>query len=121
MIYYTKDHEWIEIDGDTGTVGISPHAKEQLGDIVFIELPEDNTNVSQGDSIAVFESVKAASDIYSPVTGTIIEVNTPLADDLSSITADTSKQSWLFKIRLSDTSELDSLMDETAYNTLIAE
>jgi len=121
MIYYTKDHEWIEVDGDTGTVGISPHAIEQLGDIVFIELPETDAEVSQGDGVAVFESVKAASDIYSPVSGTIIEVNEPLADDLSSISAENAKQSWLFKIRINDASELDSLMDETAYNTLIAE
>ena len=121
MIYYTKDHEWIEIDGDTGTVGISPHAIEQLGDIVFIELPEQDSDVSQGDGVAVFESVKAASDIYSPVSGTITEVNDPLADDLSSITADNSKQSWLFKIRLNNAGELDSLMDEAAYNELIAD
>ncbi|MGB1181699.1 MAG: glycine cleavage system protein GcvH [Candidatus Puniceispirillaceae bacterium] len=121
MIYYTKDHEWIEIDGDTGTVGISPHAIEQLGDIVFIELPEQDSDVSQGDGVAVFESVKAASDIYSPVSGTITEVNDPLADDLSSITADNAKQSWLFKIKLNNAGELDSLMDEAAYNELIAD
>ena len=86
MLRYTEDHEWINLDGDTGSVGISPHAIEQLGDIVFVELPEAGSSVSKGDSVAVFESVKAASDIYSPASGEITEVNEALLDDLSSIT-----------------------------------
>ena len=86
MLRYTEDHEWINLDGNTGSVGISPHAIEQLGDIVFVELPEAGSSVSKGDSVAVFESVTAASDIYSPASGEITEVNEALLDDLSSIT-----------------------------------
>lgn len=118
MIYYTPDHEWIEIENGTGKVGVSPHAIEQLGDIVFVELPEKERSVVKGEAIAVFESVKAASDIYSPVSGTIIAVNTPLMDDVSSITAENAKQSWLFTIALSDESELALLLDEAGYQAL---
>ena len=120
MLRYTEDHEWINLDGETGAVGISPHAIEQLGDIVFVELPEAGTTVSKGDSVAVFESVKAASDIYSPASGEITEVNTALLDDLASITPDRAHDCWLFKIKLADSSELDELMDDAAYNAMIA-
>ena len=120
MLRYTEDHEWINMDGDTGAVGISPHAIEQLGDIVFVELPEAGTTVSKGDSVAVFESVKAASDIYSPAGGEITEVNNALLDDLGSITPDRAHDCWLFKIKVADSSDLEDLMDEAAYSALIA-
>ena len=120
MLRYTEDHEWINLDGDSGAVGISPHAIEQLGDIVFVELPEAGTTVTKGESVAVFESVKAASDIYSPASGEITEVNSSLLDDLSAITPDRAHDCWLFKIRVEDPAELDSLMDETAYGAMIA-
>jgi len=115
MIYYTTDHEWIDIENGMGKVGISPHAIDQLGDVIFVELPDSGKQVAAGDAVAVFESVKAASDIYSPVSGTITDVNDALLADVSSITPDTAKASWLFKIKLTDESELNKLMDEAAY------
>lgn len=115
MIYYTTDHEWIDVDNGTGKVGISPHAIDQLGDVIFVELPDAGRIVTKGDAVAVFESVKAASDIYSPVGGTITQVNTQLLDDVSSITPETAKESWLFEIELDDAGELEKLMNETAY------
>ena len=120
MLRYSEDHEWIQLDGDTGTVGISPHAIEQLGDIVFVELPEAGATVSKGDAVAVFESVKAASDIYSPASGEITAVNEAMLDDLTSITPDRATESWLFKVKVSDTSELDEMMDEAAYAAMIS-
>ena len=101
-------------------VGISPHAIEQLGDIVFVELPEAGSSVSKGDSVAVFESVKAASDIYSPASGEITEVNAALLDDLSSITPERAHDCWLFKIKVENAGELDEMMDEDAYEAMIA-
>ena len=118
---WSKAHEYISVDGNVGTVGITDFAQAALGDIVFVDVPEAGDEFEKGDSFGSVESVKAASDIYSPVSGTITEVNDPLADDLSSITADNAKQSWLFKIRLNNAGELDSLMDEAAYNELIAD
>ena len=120
MLRYTEDHEWINLDGDTGSVGISPHAIEQLGDIVFVELPEAGSSVSKGDSVAVFESVKAASDIYSPASGEITEVNEALLGDLSSITPERAHECWLFKIKVGNAGELDKMMDEDAYKGMIA-
>ena len=120
MLRYTEDHEWINLDGDTGSVGISPHAIEQLGDIVFVELPEAGSSVSKGDTVAVFESVKAASDIYSPASGEITEVNEALLDDLSSITPERAHDCWLFKIKVDNAGELDEMMDEDAYKAMIA-
>ena len=120
MLRYTEDHEWINLDGDTGSVGISPHAIEQLGDIVFVELPEAGSSVSKGDSVAVFESVKAASDIYSPASGDITEVNEALLDDLSSITPERAHECLLFKIKVDNAGELDELMDGDAYKAMIA-
>ena len=120
MLRYTEDHEWINLEGDTATVGISPHAIEQLGDIVFVELPEAGNTVSKGDAVAVFESVKAASDIYSPASGEITETNEAMLDDLSSITPDRATESWLFKIKIEDSSELEELMDDDAYKSMIA-
>ena len=119
MVKFSKDHEWVKLDGDIAEVGISPHAVEQLGDIVFIELPDIGTSVTKGDAVAVFESVKAASDIYSPAGGEIIDVNTALADDLGAITADDAMNNWLFKVKLTAPSDLDGLMDENQYKAMI--
>jgi len=113
--YYTKDHEWIRVDGDTATVGISAHAQEALGDIVFAEAPEAGKSVGKGEEAAVVESVKAASDVYSPVSGEVVEGNPAIADDPSVINRDPEGEGWFFKLKLSDTSELDGLMDEAAY------
>lgn len=119
MLKFSEDHEWARLDGDVCTVGISPHAVEQLGDIVFVELPEIGATVAKGEAVSVFESVKAASDIYSPASGEITEVNADLLDDLSSITPDKAMENWLFKLRVSDAADLDTLMDEDAYNAMI--
>ena len=119
MVKFSEDHEWVKLDGDIAEVGISPHAVEQLGDIVFIELPDIGTNVTKGDAVAVFESVKAASDIYSPAGGKIIDANTALADDLSAITVDDAMNNWLFKVKMTAPSDLDGLMDENQYKAMI--
>ena len=114
-VYFTKEHEWIRVDGDTATVGISNHAQEQLGDIVFAEVPEAGRPVSKGQEAAVVESVKAASDVYAPVSGEVTEGNPALADDPSLINNDPEGEGWFFKIKLANPSELDGLMDEAAY------
>ena len=118
--YYTEDHEWVEVDGDTGTVGISDYAQGQLGDIVFVETPDEGKTVSKGDDVAVVESVKAASDVYSPVSGTVIEGNPALTDTPELVNEDPEGDGWFFKITLSDSSELESLMDEAAYSAFVA-
>ena len=112
--YFTEDHEWVDVDGDIGTVGISEYAQGQLGDIVFVDVPEDGKQLNKGDEAAVVESVKAASDVYSPVSGNVIEGNAALVDDPSLVNSDAEGEGWFFKITLSDPSELESLMDETA-------
>ena len=117
--YFTQDHEWIEVDGDTGTVGISDYAQSQLGDIVFVEVPEEGKSLSKGDEAAVVESVKAASDVYAPVSGNVIEGNAALADDSSLVNSDAEAAGWFFKLTLSDPAELDSLMDEAAYAAFV--
>ena len=114
-LYFTKEHEWIRIDGDVATVGISDHAQEALGDIVFAEIPEAGRTVAKGDDAAVVESVKAASDVYAPVSGDVTESNSALADDPALINRDPEGEGWFFKLKLSDPSELDGLMDEAAY------
>ena len=119
MLRFSEDHEWAKLDNDICSVGISPHAVEQLGDIVFVEVPEIGTKIDKGDAVAVFESVKAASDIYSPAAGEITEVNSALLDDLTSITPESAMENWLFKLKINDASDLDALMDEDAYNALI--
>ena len=119
MLKFSEDHEWVKHDGDIAEIGISPHAVEQLGDIVFIELPDIGTNVTKGDAVAVFESVKAASDIYSPAGGEIIDVNSALADDLAAITPDEAMANWLFKVKLNALSDLDNLMGEDQYKAMI--
>jgi glycine cleavage system H protein len=118
--YFTEDHEWIDVDGDIGTVGITDYAQGQLGDIVFVEVPDEGKELNKGDDAAVVESVKAASDIYAPVSGTVIEGNAALADDSSLVNSDPEGDGWFFKITLSDTSELDGLMDEGKYEAFVA-
>jgi len=112
---YTEDHEWIKIDGDTGTVGISAYAAKALGDVVFVELPEIGAEFDKGDEAAVVESVKAASEVYSPVGGEVIEVNGMLEDAPETVNAAPDGEGWFLKLKLSDASELDALMDEAAY------
>jgi glycine cleavage system H protein len=116
---YTKDHEWILVEGDTGTVGISDHAQEQLGDIVFVEVPEAGTSVSKGEQAATIESVKAASEVYAPASGDVTEANTALADDPSLVNSDPLGKGWFYKIKLSDAGELGDLMDEAAYKAYV--
>jgi glycine cleavage system H protein len=114
-LYFTKEHEWVRVEGDQATVGISNHAQEQLGDIVFAEVPEAGRQLSKGQEAAVVESVKAASDVYSPVSGTVVEGNPAIADDPAVINRDPEGEGWFFKIAVSDPGELDGLMDEAAY------
>lgn len=118
-VKYTEDHEWVSVDGDVGTIGITDHAQEQLGDIVFVELPDVGNTVAKGDEAGVVESVKAASEIYAPISGEIVEVNAALADAPATANTDPTGQGWFFKIKLSDPSELDGLMDEGAYKTFV--
>ena len=118
-VYFTKEHEWISVDGDTATVGISNHAQEALGDIVFAEVPEAGRKVSKGQEAAVVESVKAASDVYAPVSGEVVEGNQAVADHPSLVNSDPEGQGWFFKLRLADEGELDGLMDEAAYRDWI--
>jgi glycine cleavage system H protein len=118
--YFTEDHEWIDVDGDVGTVGISDYAQGALGDIVFVDVPEEGRELTKGDEAAVVESVKAASDVYAPVSGTVIEGNAQLADEPALVNSDPEGEGWFFKITLSDASELDGLMDETAYAAFVA-
>jgi glycine cleavage system H protein len=114
-LYFTKEHEWVRVEGDVATVGISDHAQEALGDIVFAEVPDAGRSVAKGDDAAVVESVKAASDVYAPVGGDVTEGNAALADDPSLINRDPEGEGWFFKLKLSDPSELEGLMDEAAY------
>ena len=118
--YFTEDHEWIEVDGDIGTVGISDYAQGQLGDIVFVEVPDEGRQIAKGDEAAVVESVKAASDVYSPVSGSVLEGNAALADEPALVNSDPEGEGWFFKITLSDPGELEELMDETAYEAFVA-
>ncbi len=114
-LYFTKEHEWVRVDGDVATVGISDHAQGQLGDIVFAEVPEAGRDVAKGDDAAVVESVKAASDVYAPVSGEILEGNEKLADDPALINSDPEGDGWFFKMKLADKGELDGLMGEDEY------
>lgn len=118
-LYFTEDHEWISLDGDVATVGITNHAQEQLGDLVFVELPEVGSTVAKGDAAAVVESVKAASDVYSPVDGTITEVNEALTSDPAMVNQKAEKEGWLWKMKLSDASQLDGLMSAADYTAMI--
>ncbi len=116
---YTKDHEWVRADGATAAIGISNHAQEQLGDIVFIELPEAGAEVEKGAQVAVIESVKAASEIYAPVAGAVTEVNDKLADEPSLINQSPTGDGWFFKMSLAEPGQLDELMDEAAYSAYL--
>ncbi len=113
--YFTEEHEWIDVDGDTGTVGISDYAQGQLGDITYVDLPAEGAKFAKGDSACVVDSVKAASDVYAPVTGEVAEVNSALADAPELVNTDAEEAGWLFRVTLADASELDDLMDEAAY------
>ena len=117
--FFTKDHEYIRVDGDIGTVGITSHAQEQLGDVVFIELPDVGRTVKQKDSIAVVESVKAASEIYAPVSGEVVEANADLSENSGLVNEDAEGKAWFFKLRVADKSELDGLMDRAAYEEFV--
>ena len=118
---YTKDHECIYVDGDLAYVGITKHAQEALGDLVFIELPDVGKAVSKGDDVAVVESVKTAAEVYTPVDGEVVETNEPIVDDLEMISSPVNDNGWLVKVKVSDTSELDGLMDAAAYDEYLKE
>jgi len=118
-LYFTKEHEWIRVEGDTATVGISNHAQEALGDIVFAEVPDAGRRLAKGQDAAVVESVKAASDVYAPVSGEVVEGNQVVADDPSLINSDPEGAGWFFKLKLDNPGELDGLMDEAAYREWI--
>lgn len=113
--YFSEDHEWIAVDGDTGTVGITDYAQEQLGDVVFVELPEIGRTVIKGDDMAVVESVKAASEIYAPVGGEVVEVNGALEDNPAAVNEDAEGEGWFVRLKLADAAELEDLMDAAAY------
>jgi glycine cleavage system H protein len=117
--YFTQDHEWIDVDGDIGTVGISDYAQGQLGDIVFVDVPAEGKELAKGDEAAVVESVKAASDVYSPASGSVLEGNPALADQPDLVNTDPEGEGWFYKLTLSDASEVEQLMDETAYEAFV--
>ena len=117
---FTKDHEWVSLDGDIATVGISKHAADALGDVVFVEVPEVGKTVAKGDSFAVVESVKAASDVYAPVSGEVVESNDALSTAPETVNAAPEGDGWFAKIKVSDASELDALMDQAAYDAFLA-
>ena len=117
---YSEDHEWVEVDGENGVIGISDYAQEQLGDVVFVELPEVGKVLDRSDEVAVVESVKAAAEVYAPVSGEVVEVNEELNGDPSLVNTDPFGDGWFAKLKLSDASELDELMDEEAYKTFVA-
>lgn len=118
--YFTEEHEWVEVEGDIATVGITEYAQSQLGDVVFVDVPVEGKQFDKGDEAAVVESVKAASDVYSPVSGTIVEGNDVLADEPALVNTDPEGDGWFFKLELSDASELEGLMDEGAYKKYVA-
>ena len=120
-VKYTKDHEWARVDGADATVGITDYAQQQMGDVVYVELPEIGRKLQKGKEAAVVESTKAASEVYAPLSGEVIAINTALADDPARVNADAQGEGWFFKIRLADASELDALMDEAAYRKSIEE
>jgi glycine cleavage system H protein len=119
MLKFTKDHEWLRIEGDIATVGITHHAQEQLGDLVFIELPAPGSNYERGAAAAVVESVKAASDVYAPISGEIMEVNESIVNEPSLVNSDPMGEGWFFKMRIADLLQLETLMDEPAYLALV--
>lgn len=120
MRRYTEDHEWVDVAGDVATVGITQHAQEALGDLVFIELPEVGRRLDKGESAATVESVKAASDVYVPLSGEIIETNPDITSDPSLVNASPEDKGWFFRIRMADPAQADALLEEDAYRKLIA-
>lgn len=118
---FTKDHEWVRQEGDVAAIGITDFAQEQLGDVVYVELPEVGRQLKQGGEAAVVESAKAASEVYAPVSGEVVAVNSELLGDPAKVNADAQGEGWFIKIRLSDPKELDALMDEAAYGAFVAE
>jgi len=118
--YFTEEHEWIDVDGDTATVGITDHAQGQLGDIVFVEVPKEGAALTKGKEAAVVETVKAASDVYSPISGTVTEGNAAIEDDPALVNADAEGAGWFFRLTIADLGELDGLMDEAAYKEFAA-
>ncbi|WP_413204753.1 glycine cleavage system protein GcvH [Rhodospirillum sp. A1_3_36] len=120
-IYFTEDHEWIAVEDGVGTVGITSFAQSQLGDVVFVEVPEVGVSLEKGGEAAVVESVKAASEVYSPVTGDVVESNEALPDSPGTVNEDPEGEGWFFKVKLTDLSELDGLMDQAAYDAFVAD
>ncbi|MBB3981649.1 glycine cleavage system H protein [Sphingobium fontiphilum] len=118
--YFTDEHEWIDVEGDIATVGITDYAQEQLGDIVFVELPDEGATFEKGDDAAVVESVKAASDVYAPIAGEVVETNGALEDEPALVNSDPEEDGWFFKLRIADAEELKGLMNEAAYKTFVA-
>lgn len=118
---YTKDHEWIKLEGEVATIGITEHAAEALGELVYVELPEEGSDVAKGDSFAVVESSKSASDVYSPVSGEVVEINSELESSPELVNNETYSNGWIAKIKLSDESELSDTMDEEAYKKFCEE
>jgi glycine cleavage system H protein len=118
--YFTTDHEWIRLDGDIATVGITNHAQEQLGDVVFVEVPETGRTVTAGEAVAVVESVKAASDVFSPLAGEVTEANAGLADNPALVNEDPEGGAWFFKVRVADKGAVDGLLDRAAYAEFVA-
>jgi len=114
-VKYTKEHEWVRVEGETAVVGITPHAAEQLGDVVFVELPDVGASFKKDADMAVVQSVKAASDVYAPVSGEVIEANAAIVEDPAKVNADPAGEAWFVKLKLTEPSELDGLMDEAAY------
>jgi len=117
--HFTKDHEWIRVDGGVGTVGITDHAQSQLGDVVFVDVPEAGRKTKQGEAVAVVESVKAASDIFSPVSGEVVEANADLAGQPALVNEDAEGKAWFFKLKIANPAELDTLMDRAAYEAFV--
>ncbi|HYJ52436.1 MAG TPA: glycine cleavage system protein GcvH [Allosphingosinicella sp.] len=120
-VYYSKEHEWVRVEGDEATIGITDFAQGQLGDVVFVEVPEAGKTVSKGDEAAVVESVKAASDVYAPVGGTVTQGNQAVVEEPSLVNTDPEGEGWFFKLTLADASELDGLMNEDQYKAYCAE
>ena len=120
-LYFTRDHEWIAVDGETGTVGITDYAQGQLGDITFVELPDAGAKPEMGDAVSVIDSVKAASDVYCPVSGTVTEANAALEDRPELVNSDAEGEGWLFRLAMADPDELGGLMDRAAYDAYVAE
>ncbi|TYC62393.1 glycine cleavage system protein GcvH [Rhodobacterales bacterium] len=117
--YYSKDHEWISVDGDVATIGITSYAQEQLGDVVYVELPESGKSLSQGDEAAVVESVKAASEVYAPIDGEVVEANDALAEEPAKVNEDPEGAAWFLKIKVGNADQLTELMDEAGYKAYV--